>query len=207
MSKRVFCLYFLQGVLWFLVLHPFWICFCIWYEKLFQFHSFAKNWLFRKDPDVGKDWRQEEKGTKEDEMVECNHRLNGHEFEQGPGVGGGQGSLVCCSPWGRKESDMTEWLNWTELTAAHLGEGLQHHQWLSRTISGLSKHCLVTAVRSNAEHQQLCTKGCPRLSSITVWLSQKKYRSKMSHWCKEIEACGITEHEREKERGSWLKKK
>ena len=106
------------------------------------------------------------------------------------------------------QSKSRTWLSdWTELTAAHLGEGLQHHQWLSRTISGLSKHCLVTAVRSNAEHQQLCTKGCPRLSSITVWLSQKKYRSKMSHWCKEIEACGITEHEREKERGSWLKKK
>ena len=115
MSKRVFCLYFLLGALWFLVLHPFWICFCIWYEKLFQFHSFAKNWLFRKDPDPGKDWKQEEKGTTEDEMVGCHHRLHGHEFEQAPGVGGGQGSLVCCSPWGRKESDMTEWQNWTGL--------------------------------------------------------------------------------------------
>ena len=75
----------------------------------------AKNWLIGKDPDAGKDWRQEEKGTEEDEMVGWHHRLNGHEFEQALGVGGGQGSLVCCSPWSHKESDATEWLNWTEL--------------------------------------------------------------------------------------------
>ena len=73
-----------------------------------------KNWLTRKDPDAGKDWRQEEKGTTEDEMVGWHHWLNGREFEQASGVGDGQGSLVCCSPWDRKESDTTEWLNWTE---------------------------------------------------------------------------------------------
>ena len=71
----------------------------------------AKNWLIWKDPDAGKDWGQE-KGTTEDEMVGWHHRLNGHEFEQTPGVGEGQGGLVCCSPWGCKQSDMTEWLNW-----------------------------------------------------------------------------------------------
>ena len=71
----------------------------------------AKNWLIRKDPDAGKDWRQEEKGTTEDEMVGWCRRLNGHEFEQAPGNGEGQGRLACCSPWGHKESDMTEWLN------------------------------------------------------------------------------------------------
>ena len=75
----------------------------------------AKNWLTGKDPDAGKDWRQEEKGMTEDEMVGWHHWLNGHEFEQALGIGDGQGSRVCCSPWGRKESDMTEWLNWTEL--------------------------------------------------------------------------------------------
>ena len=75
----------------------------------------VKNWLFRKDPDAGKDWMQEEKGIAEDEMVGWHHWPNGHEFEQAPGVGDIQGSLVCCSPWGRKESDTTEWLNWTEL--------------------------------------------------------------------------------------------
>ena len=73
----------------------------------------VKSWLIWKDPDAGKDWRQE-KGTTEDEMVEWHHRLNGHEFEQGPAVGDGQGGLACCNPWGRKESDTTEQLNWTE---------------------------------------------------------------------------------------------
>ena len=69
----------------------------------------AKSWLIRKDPVAGKDWRQEEKGTTEDEMVGWHHRLYEHEFEQGLGDGG-QGNLVCCSPWGCKESDTTEWL-------------------------------------------------------------------------------------------------
>ena len=72
----------------------------------------AKNWLTGKDPDAGKDWRQEEKGTTEDEMVEWYHQLDGHEFEQSPGVRAGQGSLPCCSPWDRKELDTTERLNW-----------------------------------------------------------------------------------------------
>ena len=75
----------------------------------------AKSRLIRKDPDGRKDWRQEEKGTTEDEMVEWHHWLNGHEFEQAPGVGDGQGSLACCSPWGCEELDMTERLNWAEL--------------------------------------------------------------------------------------------
>ena len=74
----------------------------------------AKNWLIRKDPDAGKDWTQEEKGKTEDEMVGWYHWLDGHEFEQIPGDGDGQGNLACCSPWGCKELDMSEWLNWTE---------------------------------------------------------------------------------------------
>ena len=64
--------------------------------------------LFRKDPDAGKDWRQEEKETPEDEMVGWHHWLNGREFEQAPGDGEGQGCLVSCSPWGHKELDTTE---------------------------------------------------------------------------------------------------
>ena len=78
----------------------------------------AKNWLIGKDPDAGKDWRQEQKGMTEDEMVGWHHWLDGHEFEQALGVGDGQGGLVCCSPWGCKESDTTEWLSWTELSAS-----------------------------------------------------------------------------------------
>ena len=64
----------------------------------------------RKDLDAGKDWGQE-KGVTEDEMVVWSHRLYGHEFEQAPGDGEGEGSLVCCSPWSHKESDMTKWMN------------------------------------------------------------------------------------------------
>ena len=70
----------------------------------------VNGWLTGKDPDAGKDWGQEEKGT-EDEMVEWRHWLDGHEFEHTLGDSEGQGSLVCCSLQGRKESDMTEWLN------------------------------------------------------------------------------------------------
>ena len=70
-----------------------------------------KSWLIWKDPDAGKDWRQEDKGTTEDEMVGWYYWLNEHEFEQSPRDCGGQGSLVCCSPWGHKQSDTTEWLN------------------------------------------------------------------------------------------------
>ena len=66
-------------------------------------------------PDDGKDRRQEEKGTAENEMVVWHHRLKGHEFEQAPGDSEGKGSLMCCSPWGCKESnmDMTELLNYS----------------------------------------------------------------------------------------------
>ena len=76
----------------------------------------AKNWFTGKDPDAGKDWRQEEKGMTEDETVGWHHWLNGHEFEQAPGVGDGQGGLVCCSSWCHKESDMTEQQNGNETT-------------------------------------------------------------------------------------------
>ena len=70
----------------------------------------VKSRLIRKDPDAGKDWRQE-KDTTEYEMVGRHHKLNGYEFEQAPGYGEGQRSLACCSPWVHKESDMTEWVN------------------------------------------------------------------------------------------------
>ena len=74
----------------------------------------AKNWLPGKDSDAGKDWRWEEKGTTEDEIVGWHHWLDGHEFEQAPWVGDGRGSLAFCSPWGCKESDNTDRLNWTD---------------------------------------------------------------------------------------------
>ena len=82
----------------------------------------VKNWLIGKDPDAGKDWRQEAKGTTEDEMIGGHHQLDGHEFEQTPGVGDGQGGLVCCSPWSHNESDMTERLNrnWSSVSRGTL---------------------------------------------------------------------------------------
>ena len=74
----------------------------------------VKNWLIGKDPDAEKDWGQEEKGMAEDEMAGWHYWHDGHESEQALGAGDEQGSLMCCSPWGRKESDRTECLNWTE---------------------------------------------------------------------------------------------
>ena len=89
----------------------------VWMWKLYHKESWVlKNWCIWKDPDVGKDWRWEEKGTTEDEMARWHHWLDGHEFEWTPGVGDGQGGLVCCDSWGLKESDTTEQLNWTENT-------------------------------------------------------------------------------------------
>ena len=90
---------------------------------------YTKNWLIGRDPDAGKDWRQEEKGTTEDEMVGWHHRLDGHEYEQAPKFGDGQGRLACCSPWGREESDTTEQLNWL---SREIGESLV----ISKTVNG-----------------------------------------------------------------------
>ena len=92
-------------------------------ETLILWPSDAKNWLIRKDPDAGKDWRREEKGTTEDEMIQWHHQLNGHKFEQALGVGDGQGGLACWSPWGHKESDTTEW---TELNNTEPHKSLKH---------------------------------------------------------------------------------
>ena len=99
----------------------------------------VKNWLTGKDPDAGKEWKQEKKGMTEDEIVGWHHRLDGHEFEQALGAGDGQGSLACCSPWGHKESDTTEWLNWTELNWNGLlcpdtSSALPNHQVTQRIL-------------------------------------------------------------------------
>ena len=83
----------------------------------------AKNWLIGKDPDAGKDWRQEETGMTEDEMPGWHHWLDGHEFGWTPGVGDGQGGLACCNSCGRKESDTTERLNWTEYPPSEVATG------------------------------------------------------------------------------------
>ena len=82
--------------------------------KLQYLATWCEELTYLKDPDAGKDWRQEEKGTTEDEMVGCHYQLNRHEFEYTLRVGDEQGGLVCCSPWGHKKLDMTEWMNWTK---------------------------------------------------------------------------------------------
>ena len=94
----------------------------------------AKNWLIGKDPDAGKDWRQEEKGTTEDEVVGWHHRVYGHEFEHALGVGDGQGGLVCCSPWGRRESDTTERLNWECWAGGQVGGGFSTQGWILPSV-------------------------------------------------------------------------
>ena len=82
-------------------------------ETLIPWPPHEKSWLIGKDSDAGRDWGQEEKGTTEGEMAGWHHQLDRHEFEWTLGVGNGQGGLVCCNSWGRKESDTTERLNWT----------------------------------------------------------------------------------------------
>ena len=87
----------------------------------------AKSWLTGKDPDAGKDWGQEDKGTTEDEMVGWHHWHNRHGFGWTLGVGDGQGGLECCSSWGCKELDTTRWLNWTELKCVYVNPKLLIH--------------------------------------------------------------------------------
>ena len=108
-------------------------------EALILWPPNAKNCLIGKDPDAGKDWRQGEKGMTVDELVGWHHQLNGRKFEQAPGVGDGQESLMCCSPWGFKESDTTEQLNWTELlekciSKLQLDINSQQSEWSSKSL-------------------------------------------------------------------------
>ena len=91
----------------------------------------AKNWLICKNPDAGKDWRRKEKGMTEDKMVGWHHQLDGRDFEWTPGDGDGQGGLACCNSWGRKQSDTTEQLNWTELNWTLCKANQQHIPELS----------------------------------------------------------------------------
>ena len=93
----------------------------------------VKNWLIWKNPDAGKDWRWEEKGMTENEMVGWCHGLNGHEFEQAPGVGDGQGTVACSSPWSCKESDTIEWLM-LKLKLQYFGLLMQRTNSLKKTL-------------------------------------------------------------------------
>ena len=114
----------------------------------------AKNWLIGKDPDGGKDWRQEEKGMTEDAMVGWHHWLKGPEFEQTLGVGDGQGGLACCYSWGRKESDTTEWLNWTELNYTKIFNCVERSK-LRKILKEMVMPNLLTCVCVQVKMQQL----------------------------------------------------
>ena len=142
----------------------------------------VKSWLIGKDPDAGRDWGQQEKGMTENEMAEWHQRLNGHEFEWTPGVGDGQGGLVCWDSWGRKESDTTEWLNRTELIFC---VSLNHFYYYWEVSIDKKRMCWVR-----------------RRKMLSGWVSRKKTCSSMSSRgtcsleCKswEISCCWDLEH-------------
>ena len=130
----------------------------------------AKDWFIRKDHDACKDWRQEEKGTTEDETVGWHHRLDGPEFEQAPGVGDGQGSLARCSPWGHKEWDTIERLNWTATAA----KSLQSCPTLCDPIDGSPPGSPVLGIL------QARTLECVAISFSNAWKWKVKGKS-LSH--------------------------
>ena len=146
----------------------------------------AKNRLIGKDPDAEKDWRQEEKGTTEDEMAGWHHWLNGHEFEWTPGVDDGQGGLAGCGPWDRKESDMTEWLNWTELSyfgalikpilgfaSVSLNTKRIHRAWRGVDIekdSFTKTHSKMTSSTQKAGTTPWGPRSSPILQLLRLWL-------------------------------------
>ena len=131
----------------------------------------AKSQLIRKDLYAGKDWRQEEKRTTE--IVGWHHQLNGQEFEQALGGGDGQGSLVCCSPWGPKESDMTERLNWILLRT---GSDSSFHFWRSLfTLTNWSD----TVEWADSEQLSGLTTQVSRIEELVTWQCFKWQESGM----------------------------
>ena len=136
-----------------------------------------KNWLIGKDPDAGKDWRQDQKVTTEDEVVGWDHQLHGHEFEQAPGVGDGHGGLVCCSPWGHKESDTTEWLNWTEPTEMNQISNWNIH-WIIEKARQFQKNIWVTEWVKLLSHVQLLA----TLSTVAFQAPPSMGFSRQGYW-------------------------
>ena len=127
----------------------------------------AKSWLIGKDSDAGKDWRLEEKGITKDEMVGWHDQLNGHEFEQTLGDGEGQGSLACCSPWGRKESEMTKRLNNNNICTKHCAKYIRQIRfnpgWYAMNLLLFSHWVVADSVTSwTVVRQAPLSTGLPR---------------------------------------------
>ena len=145
-------------------------------------NTLVKNWLIGKDPYAGKDWRQEEKGTIEVELVRWCHWLDGHEFKQALGVGDEQRSLVCCSPCGRKESDTTEQLNWLNWESSCEEPGRlqfmqsQNWTWLSNWAHSVFLHC---SPQGDVDLNHVST-SCPKSSQESTLCSSAKFDSQLS---------------------------
>ena len=122
-----------------------------------------KNWLIWKDLDAGKDWGQQEKGMTEDEMVGWHHWLDGHGFGWTLGVGDGQGGLMCCGSWGRKESDTTERLNWTELNWIVLSPVQNLNPWKMTSF-----FCLFLTYKLYIIHEDLHMITCLQMCLIRM---------------------------------------
>ena len=140
----------------------------------------VKNWLTGKDPDAGKDQRQEEKGITEYEMVRKHHQLSGHEFEQALGDDDGQRSLACCSPWGHKEMDKTDRLHWSELIVD------QHWSEVSRpVVDGPRLRCPFVVVESLSQVQLFATSGLQhaRLPCPSPFPGVCSKSCPLSWWC------------------------
>ena len=144
----------------------------------------AKSWLIGKDPDDGKDWRQEEKGMTEDEMVGWHHQLNGHEFQQALGDGKGQEGLACCSPWGRKQSDTTEQLNNNKIGTSPLrncqlsGRVKVEARWDSKIRDGIGCSLKYLSNLEDSKHLLALSKFClPKLEKFHKVLHKPQAQS------------------------------
>ena len=152
----------------------------------------AKSWLIGKDSDAGRDWGQEEKGTTADEMAGWHHWLNGRESEWTPGVGDGQGGLVCCDSWGHKESDTTERLIWSDLKTSFslpfLGRlpvgfntpplySFQHHPHLQTT-----NYIILWPLMDLSSLESKSLTGWMPISKCSV--IRKYWGKKIKWWCK-----------------------
>ena len=152
-------------------------------ETLVLWPRHAKSWLIGKDSDAGRDWGQEEKGTTEDEMAVWHHWLDGCESEWTPGVGDGQGGLVCCDSWGRKESDTTEQLNWTEPsfpTVPCLGIYPKEMQSLYWKYILPHLHCIISESWISMEHNRVQNLTYTEVFKLfLVWVLIKSNRGKI----------------------------